>query len=130
MAVSSYPTDFPSEAASKIGQAILAKSFTLDLVEPIYDLVGFGLYKLLGSGSPFPKPTFGAGIEPELSHEQVGDILMAASDGCSVQHEGKTVYGAIDTKALPWKSILGVLFTILQGLLLSQEPPIVNPAKA
>lgn len=129
MAATAFPTEFPSDAAAKIGQAILAKTFTVDLIEPIYTLIGFGLGKLFGSGSPFPKPTFGAGIEPDLTHDQVGDILMAASDGCSVQHEGKPVYGALDTKALPWKSIVSVLFTILQGLLLAEQPPIVNPAK-
>lgn len=140
-----FPTAFPSAAASAVGQAILNRSVDRSLLEPAYDLQGYAEYRIL-SALPAPQPSpptpakvFGQGIsddEPELSREQVGNILMAAADDfkhCSEAAIASNYAAASPSfgadKALPWKSILSVLFTIIQGLLLSEQPPIDNPAK-
>jgi len=129
MGVAAFPTSFPADAASKIGQAILAKQFTTDLIEPIYDLIGFGLFKLFGQGgppTPFPRPTLGAAAPGESDVEEVGRMLSAA---CEQHDDG--LKAAPNVAALPWGQILSALFTILQGLFLAVGPsPFPKPTPA
>lgn len=135
-----FPTTFPADAATEIGKAILGKQFTTALIEPIYDLAGYALFRIFGSSAPSPTAKlygmrdlvqatrFAA---PEHDDETVGNMLVAAGHA-SAHGKFAATYGVEGdpAKALPWKSILSVLFTILQGLLLSAEPPIANPADA
>lgn len=124
-----FPTAFPSAAASAIGNAILSRSLDRSLLEPAYDLQGYAEYRILAA-IPAPQPptpvtpakTFGEGLDDELTHDEAARMLLAASDA----HTFGAAPGA--DKALPWKAILGVLFTIIQGLLLAEQPPIVNPS--
>lgn len=136
MSATAFPTTFPAEAAKKIGQAILARHFTKDLIEPLYDLIGYGLFSLgLGSlPSPTPEPPTPAddakkafslddlhGMECEADTEAVGRYLLAASDSHA--------FGAApNAKVLPWGTIMGALLTILQGLILAfGDSPIPKP---
>lgn len=137
--LTAFPTTFPADAASKIGHAIVTKAFSTDLIEPLYDLIGFGLGRLFGSSTPSPVPvpvptgrTFGAGLEEDHAAQaehvlQVGDMLNAAAD--AHRYATATAEGGDKFEALPWGTILSVLVTILQGLLLAVEPsPIPKPA--
>lgn len=138
MGVAAFPTEFPTDAARKIGQAILTKTFSAALVEPIYDLVGFGLYQLFGTSAPFPNPmpgpgplpkTFAAGLpcgDDEI--ERVAHMLNAACDRHAAA-AGTHVFNVPALSALPWGTVLNVLFTILQGLLLAAQPKPVDPAQ-
>jgi hypothetical protein len=144
-----FPTVFPADAAKQIGQAILNRQFTLALIEPLYDLIGYGFHALgLGAlPSPTPTPPVPAdpaakmytmgdfGLEqPDSDHELVGRYLLAAAE----VHHPRYSATAIDAtaaaeaaKALPWGSILSVLLTIIQGLVLAlgKNPiPVPTPA--
>jgi hypothetical protein len=82
-----FPTTFPADAAAKIGQAILSKSFGKDLIEPIYDLSGYFLGLIFGSTTPFPKPalsfaaTYG---DDDAAYAQVGHMLVGAANAHQV----------------------------------------------
>jgi hypothetical protein len=136
-----FPTTFPADAAAKIGQAILSRSFGKDLIEPIYDLVGYGLGLILGSNAPFPKPamatTYG---DDEVTYQQVGYILTGAANAHQADVEpsafdrarvaaGLVSQGQADAQrmtqaveGLPWGTILQVLWTILQAIRASEQP--------
>lgn len=113
------PTEFPAEAAAVIGRAIMAKKFTLDLVEPLYDLVGYGLRMLVIGGGG--RPVFGAGLESGLDEDAVGQLLIDAAEG--VRDGGGPNYAASPasgddpaTEAVPWAIVLPILMPILSQL--------------
>jgi len=124
-------TTFPAAAASQIGQAFLSRNFSRALVYPICDLVCFGNFKLGGGDSPAPTPpvpvtkmTASAPVSDE-DVERIGHMLNSAAE-----MHGRLVKGSHDLlMPLPWSTILSVLVTILQGILLGSEPAPVNPAQ-
>jgi hypothetical protein len=137
MPATAFPTEFPSDAAAKIGKAILSQTFTVDLIEPAYDLLGYIAYRLLVA-TPFPKPTVSSnpGDLPadDFDHtdEQVGRMLVEAGE----RHAVSATLGADGDKEgvlalLPWKTIAQMAANILLGLLLAAEPnPFVPPDQA
>ena len=109
-----FPSEFPIDAAKAVGNAILTKSFSVDLIEPIYDLIGFGLGMVFGGSAPFPKPTV-SGIS--ASEEAVGQMLVDSSEHLVGDSEPMQSKGA-----LPWNIILPILFQIITKLLSGEKP--------
>lgn len=123
----SFPTEFPADAARAIGNAILTRSFTSALIEPLYDLIGYGLAQVFRANAPFPKPVVSynpyAGVAAEtglaVNEAAVGSILANAADET---HNVGAVAGR-NVDKLPWGAILKVLLKLAAGLLLAEKPP-------
>lgn len=110
---------FPTDAIKTIGNAFIAKQFTGDFVPAACDIACYVNTSIGGGAIPFPKPTFGAGIErpDDAEVESLGRTMLAAAEA----HDDGAKR-AIPWSSIPWGKILSVAFTIIQGVLVAAEP--------
>lgn len=123
-------TTFPTGAVKTIGNAFIAKQFTGDFVPAVCDLACYVNASFSGGATPFPKPTFGAGVDhpDEAEVERLGRQLLAAADAAEADDD-RGAPRAIPWSSIPWGKILSVAFTVIQGVLLAAEPsPFPKPA--
>lgn len=109
---SAFPTEFPAIAAAKVGRAILAKTWTADLAEPLYELVGYFLGRMLAADS---RPTFGAGIAPAVE-DDIGEMLIEAGRPTVVDAEGFAA-APFDLALIPWDVVLPLLIAMLKRII-------------
>lgn len=101
-----FPTDFPSAAAARIGQAVLNRTFDKSLIEDAYDVLGYALGKVFGSSV---KPTFGDGL---ASEDDVAKMLVAHAEtgpGFAADEKG--------LEAVPWTLVVSLVLGVIQKLL-------------
>ena len=113
------PTEFPAESAARIGRAILNRSFSLSLLGDLYDVIGFGLRQIVGDS----KPTFGAAVDGELTHDQMAELLVKAGEskptfaaGLNAADDGHDVAGAI-----PWATVVPMLLQLVLKIALGKK---------
>jgi hypothetical protein len=121
---------FPSGAIATIGQAFIAKQFSGALIPAACDVICYANAAIAGNVAPipFPRPTFGAGIDhPEPAEiERLGHMMVAVADQAEQGDDGAK--RAIPFGLLPWGKIISVLFTVIQGVILATgESPIPTP---
>ena len=127
-----FPTAFPAAAFSTIGNALVTRQFSIELLEPAYDVQGYCEYRILGL-LPAPQPPapvqpeklFAAPVRP-LSHDEaqhVGRMMIAAAEdeGRSIPEGVQASPGAYG--ALPWLTIFKVVAALVQGLLAADQDP-------
>jgi hypothetical protein len=110
-----FPTEFPADAAKAIGNAILSRTFDKTLVEPAYDVVGYGLYLAVGaSGLPPrpPVPLSTASVEPADADEVARQLIVAAED--AGDDDG------LRALPIPWGQVISILLSLIQGVLVSE----------
>ena len=109
-----FVTEFPTQAVSAVGKAIISGNYSLALAFPIIKTAEFGLSLVASEGLAAAAPE----AEP-LTEEQVGNMLCAAADA----HEGGFSAGSTEGRAaLPWNIILPILVQILAKLLAGKTP--------
>lgn len=106
-----YPKDFPMESAALVVSYLRGKSSASvgNVVEAVYDLVGFGLSKVLPSED---LPLIGElhkDVVQDVGEENLADVLETCMN--SEQVEGAVGF------AVPWTLVLPVLLRILDKLL-------------
>lgn len=113
------PTEFPAESAARIGRAILNRAFSLSLLGDLYDVIGYGLRQLIGDD----KPTFGAAVDGELTHDQMAELLVKAGEskptfaaGLNAADDGHDVAGAI-----PWATVVPMLLQLVLKIALGKK---------
>ena len=107
-----YPTEFPAEAAIRVGKAIMSRSFDAALANDAWCLQGYLQGLAFGGGSPL------VGGSENHDDDALGSLLVQAG----VESEARTVaFGvgedATDPKALPVVPILKLLAKLLLTLL-------------
>lgn len=112
MSVHAFPTEFPRDAAAKIGAAILARSFSLDLIEPAYDLLGYALGRVFGSSEPFV-PTVGSARE-SLSDDDLAAMLRDAAEAKPRVADDGT---GNDVGAIPWGLVILLVQRVITEIL-------------
>lgn len=125
---------FPSQAFTTIGNALVNKQFSLALLAPACDVVLFVASKIPGGADPtpipFPKPTFGAGLESCSDDEcvEAGRMMLSL---CEQDEAADGAKMAPNLGTFPWKTVLNVLMTVLQGVFVALgDRPIPTPAPA
>lgn len=110
-----FPTEFPTDAAKAVGNAILNKSFDRTLLEPAYDLQGFAEYCLVGSDAPFPKPTVQSTPGLGLHDDDLARRLIETAD-LGPDGDGR----GVKAMPIPWGQVLSLLLSLIQGALASE----------
>lgn len=100
-----FPTEFPAAAAARIGNAIIGKAVTADLIEPAYDLLGYVLGRIFGTSSEV-KPTFGGGLHTD---EDLAALLVSAAES----GPGFAASGEDGLEAIPWTLVLPLLLKLI-----------------
>lgn len=101
-----FPTEFPREAAARIGRAIIAKEASIGLAEDAYDLVGYALGRLL---SGRVKPTFGSPIAAYSDDDLATLLIDTAEPG-----DGFAATDDDGVGAIPWTLLLPILFRLIE----------------
>lgn len=114
------PTEFPAEAAARIGRAILNRAFTLELLSDAYDVLGYGLRMLIGDG----RPTFGAGLDEDVSEDRAAELLIAAgetADGFASPGRYGDGAAADVGGAIPWATVVPMVLRLILTLALGKK---------